>query len=205
MFDVHSLRRQFPALQRSPEGAGGWLPVFLDGPGGTQVPQRVIDAVGHYLGTCNANHGGLFATSRASDAILRAAHVAVADLLNAPSPDEVVFGQNMTTLTFHISRSIALNLEPGDEIIVTRMDHDANIAPWLLVARDRGCRVRWLDFDRGSFEFDPAELDRLLGERTRVVALNYASNATGTINDVAGLTRRVRASAPKAMVYVDAV
>src|SRR3954447_7567221 len=124
MFDVTSLRQEFPALQ---PGSGRELPVFLDGPGGTQVPQRVLDAVVHYLATCNANHGGVFATSRASDAILHSAHEAVADLLNAPSPDEIVFGANMTTLTLHLSRAIGRTLRAGDEILVTRLDHDANV------------------------------------------------------------------------------
>src|SRR5262249_62385856 len=112
MFDVSRLRQQFPALNRPRDGR---LPVFLDGPGGTQVPQRVLDAVVDYLCSCNANHGGVFATSRDSDRILRAAHEAVADLLNAPSPDEVVFGPNMTTLTFHLSRALARTWRPGDE------------------------------------------------------------------------------------------
>ncbi|HEX4573447.1 MAG TPA: cysteine desulfurase-like protein [Dongiaceae bacterium] len=200
--DVARIRAEFPSLAIADSGRPR---IYFDSPGGTQTPKAVIDRTIDCLVNCNANLGGPFVTSQAAGRLVDEAHAAMADLLGAASPAEIVFGQNMTTLTFHISRSIARNLEPGDEVIVTRMDHDANIAPWLLVAHDRGCRVRWLDFDRGSFEFDPAELDRLLGERTRVVALNYASNATGTINDVAGMTQRVRASAPKAMVYVDAV
>src|SRR3954469_2608527 len=117
MLDVTSLRRQFPSLQRRIDGC---TPVYLDGPAGTQVPQRVIDAMVLYLTTCNANHGGVFATSRDSDTIVEAAHQAMADLLNAPSPEEIVFGQNMTTLTLHLSRSIARVLRPGDEMMVTR-------------------------------------------------------------------------------------
>ena len=200
--DVARIRAEFPSLAIADSGRPR---LYFDSPGGTQTPKAVIDRTVDCLVNCNANLGGPFVTSQAAGRLVDEAHAAMADLLGAASPAEIVFGQNMTTLTFHISRSIARNLEPGDEIIVTRMDHDANIAPWLLVARDRGCRVRWLDFDRGSFEFDPAELDRLLCERTRVVALNYASNATGTINDVTGMTAQVRARAPKAMVYVDAV
>src|SRR5437763_4277231 len=116
MFDLHSLRRRFPALQARPDGR---VPVFFDGPDGKQVPQRVIDAMVHYLTACNANHGGVFATSRESDRILADAHAAIADLLNAPSPDEVVFGANMTTLTLHLSRTISKRLKPGDEVMVT--------------------------------------------------------------------------------------
>ena len=142
MFDVNSLRRQFPALQRVRDGRP---PVFLDGPGGTQVPQRVIDAMVHYLTTCNANHAGAFATSRESDQIIHTAHEAAADLLNAPSPDEIVFGANMTTLTFHLSRAVARTLRPGDEVLVTRLDHDANVTPWVLAARDAGASVRRVD------------------------------------------------------------
>src|SRR5262245_8863325 len=135
MLDVHSLRPQFPALQRTRHGRP---PIFLDGPGGTQVPQRVIDALVHYLKNCNANHGGLFATSKESDQILEGAHQAVADLLNAPSAEEIVFGPNMTTLTLHLSRAIGKTLRPGDEVIVTHLDHDANVTPWVLAARDAG-------------------------------------------------------------------
>src|SRR5437016_8168053 len=131
MLDIHALRRQFPALQPGPDGRSA---VFLDGPGGTQVPERVIDAMTHYLRTCNANHGGKFATSVASDRCLAAGHEALADLLNAPSPDEIVFGANMTTLTLHFSRAFAKTLRPGDEVIVTRLDHDANVSPWVLAA-----------------------------------------------------------------------
>src|SRR4051794_29951505 len=121
MPEFASLRAQFPALNRPRDGR---LPVFLDGPAGTQVPQRVIEAMVYYLGNCNANHGGAFATSRESDRITDGAHQAMADLLNAPAPDEIVFGQNMTSLTFHLSRSLAHTLKPGDELMVTRLDHD---------------------------------------------------------------------------------
>src|SRR5262249_18462716 len=124
MLDVSAIRRQFPALQRTVAGRPA---VYLDGPGGTQVPERVIDAMVHYLRTCNANVGGPFATSRESDAVVREARAAVADLLNAPSADEVVFGQNMTSLTLHLSRAFGATLKPGDAVVVTRLDHDANV------------------------------------------------------------------------------
>ena len=139
MIDFSSLRNQFPALTQR-KGA-----IFLDGPAGTQVPQRVIDAMVHYLTHCNANHGGAFATSIESYRITSDAHAAMADLLNAPSPDEIIFGNNMTSLTFHLSRSIAKILKPGDEVMVTRLDHDANVSPWVLAARDAGATVRWID------------------------------------------------------------
>src|SRR5437588_5461682 len=143
MFDVELSRRQFPALHLQRDGV---TPIFLDGPGGTQVPSRVVDAIVHYLTTCNANHGGVFATSRESDRIIECAHRAMADLLNAGSPDEIVFGQNMTSLTFHLSRSLGKTWGAGDEVLVTRMDHDANVRPWVLAARDSGARVHFIDF-----------------------------------------------------------
>src|SRR5690348_7003165 len=128
MIDVHALREQFPSLNRI-RAATARLPVFLDGPGGTQVPQRVIDAMVNYLTTCNANQGGVFTTSRESDAILHQAHQAAADLLNASSADEIIFGSNMTSLTFHLSRAFGRTLRPGEEVMVTRLDHDANVSP----------------------------------------------------------------------------
>ena len=157
MFDVAALRRQFPALQQSRYGLA---PVFLDGPGGTQVPQRVIDAIVHYLCSCNANHGGAFTTSVESDAILRDAHEAAADLLNA-DPDEIVFGQNMTSLTFHLSRSIAAGvLRPGTDVLVTRLDHDANVSPWVLAARDAGATVQFVDVRPDDCTLDLEYLSR---------------------------------------------
>jgi cysteine desulfurase family protein (TIGR01976 family) len=200
MFDVHQLRQQFPSLQKARDGR---LPIFLDGPGGTQVPQRVVDAMVHYLTTCNSNHGGVFATSRESDAIVRRAHEAVADFLNAPSPDEVVFGANMTTLTFHLSRAIAKTLNAGDEIMVTRLDHDANIRPWVLAARDAGATIRWIDIHPEDCTLDLKGARKQLSSRTRLVAVGAASNATGTINDVAKLTGWAHEAG--ALVFVDAV
>jgi cysteine desulfurase family protein (TIGR01976 family) len=200
MFDVHSLHRQFPALQLLRDGRP---PVFLDGPGGTQVPQRVLDALVHYLTACNANSHGAFATSRESDAVLRQSHEAVADLLNAPSPDEVVFGANMTTLTLHLSRAIGRTLRPGDEVVVTRMDHDANVSPWVLAARDAGAVVRRVDIHPEDCTLDLDDLRRQLTPRTRLVAVTCASNAVGTINDVATIARWAHEAG--ARVFLDAV
>jgi cysteine desulfurase family protein (TIGR01976 family) len=193
--DPVRIRACFPALT-SPD-------VYLDNPGGTQVPHHVIDRMVDYLVTKNANHEGAFATSRASDALVDEARRAAADFFNAAQPEEIVFGANMTTLTFHLSRSLALSLQPGDEIVVTRLDHDANISPWLRVAEDHGCVVRWLDFDveDGTLRLD--QLDALLTPRTRLVACGYASNALGTINPVAHIIARARQAG--ALTYIDAV
>ena len=193
--DVAAVRRQFPALQSET--------VFFDNPGGTQVPQAVLDRMLGYLTKSNANRDGAFATSRESDRLLEASRGAMAALLGAARPEEIVFGPNMTSLTFQISRALAREFLPGDEIIVTRLDHDANIAPWRLVAEDRGCLVRWLDFDPEDCTLDLATLDSLLGPRTRLVAVGLASNAVGTVNPVAEIARRAHAAG--ALCYVDAV
>ncbi len=199
-FDVDTIRDHFPALSQTIDGQPA---VFLDNPGGTQVPQAVIDAVTGYLTRHNANLGGAFATSRRSDDILEAARAAAADLVNAATPAEIVFGPNMTTLTFSLSRALAREIKPGDEIIVTQLDHDANIAPWLFVAEDRGATVRWADFDVEDCTLEMAGLRELINERTKIVAVGYASNATGTINDVATITRWAHETG--ALVFVDAV
>ncbi len=200
-FDPQAVRPQFPALtQTTPDGQPV---VFLDNPGGTQVPQCVIDAMVDYLTHHNANHGGAFATSQRSDEILHTAHVAMADLLNATSPDEIVFGPNMTTLTLSISRALARDLRPGDEIVVTRMDHDANIAPWLLIAEDTSATMRWADFDVEDYTLDMAALRGLINEKTKIVAVGYASNATGTVHDVQTIVRW--AHEVGALAFVDAV
>lgn len=200
MLDLNRIRSDFPALALQVDG----LPaVFLDNPGGTQVPEVVIDAIGDYMVYANANRGGAFATAQRSDAILDDAHAAMADLLNATSPDEIVFGPNMTTLTFAVSRALGRDLKPGDEIVVTRMDHDANITPWAMLAEDRGATLRWADFDVEDYTLDMAGLRGLLNERTRIVAVGYASNATGTVHDIATITRW--AHEVGALVFVDAV
>jgi cysteine desulfurase family protein (TIGR01976 family) len=200
MLDIDALRRQFPALHHRRNGK---LPIFLDGPGGTQTPQRVIDAMVGYLTTCNANHGGGFATSVESDAILDSAHRAMADLLNAPSADEIIFGPNMTTLTFHLSRSLARTWRPGDEVLVTRLDHDANVSPWVLAARDAGATVRRVDIHPEDCTLDLDDLRRQLGPRTRLAAIGVASNAAGTINDVKTIGRWVHDAG--GLVFLDAV
>lgn len=200
LLDVQSLRALFPALSQT---VGGQPAVFLDNPGGTQVPQCVIDAMVDYLILHNANHGGAFVTSRRSDEILHQAHMAVSDLLNAASPDEIVFGPNMTTLTLNISRALARDLCPGDEIVVTRMDHDANIAPWLLVAQDAGATIRWADFDVEDYTLDMNALRGLINDKTKLVAVGYASNALGTVNDAATIVRWAHEAG--ALAFIDAV
>lgn len=199
-FDPLALRSEFPALAREQDGRPV---VFLDGPGGTQVPQRVIDAVVGYYRESNANDGGAFATSEASDAIVHDAHAAVADLLGAASPDEIKFGYNMTTLTFHVSRSIAATFEPGDEILVTTLDHEANVSPWRAIAADRGLVVRTVEVDDRDCTLDLADLEAKLSPRTRLVAVGYASNAVGTINPVKRIVELAHAAG--ALTYIDAV
>lgn len=199
ILNAAQLRQQFPALQqRMPNGNPF---IYFDGPGGTQVPQRVIDAMTEYLVTMNANHHGLFLTSQKSDAMLEAAHAALADFLNA-APNEIAFGNNMTTLTFHLSRSLGATLQPGDEIIVTRLDHDANISPWLAL-QEKGAVIRWWDMNPENCTLEPAALEKLLTSRTKLLAVGYASNAVGTINDVKRLAHLVHAAG--AMIFVDAV
>ncbi len=194
-FDPISIRDAFPALKSGV--------VYMDNPGGTQVPTQVIDRMTAYLHRTNANHGGAFDTSQKSDEVIDDARLAVAQFLNAPSPDEIVFGSNMTTLTLSVSRALARTLNPGDEIIVTRLDHDANIAPWLLVAEDRGCKVHWVDFDVEDCTLRIDQLRDLLCERTKIVAVGYASNAVGTINPVAEIIDMIHQVG--AICYVDAV
>jgi cysteine desulfurase family protein (TIGR01976 family) len=199
-FDVQAIRRRFPALEALHDGRP---PIFFDGPGGTQVPDSVIEAVADYYRSANANHGGAFPTSERSDAIAHEAHVAMADMLGAASPAEIAFGANMTTLTFHVSRSIGALLEPGDEVVVTSLDHQANVDPWLAMASDRDLTVRVVDIRADDVTLDLDSLDAVLGPRTRLVAFGWASNAVGTINPVAEIVRR--AHAVGAWTYVDAV
>lgn len=193
--DLPSIRAQFPALRR-PE-------IFLDNPGGTQISQASLDRVSGYLVGHNSNHGGAFPTSRQSDSVLDQAHQALADLLNAARPEEIVFGANMTTLTLYISRSISRDWKPGDQIVVTRLDHDANVTPWVLAAQDRGCTVRYVDFhpEDGTLNLD--ELRAALEGKPRLLAVGYASNSLGTINPLEQIIPLAHAAG--ALVYVDAV
>ena len=199
-FDVGQARAQFPSLGLADAGKPR---VYFDNPAGTQVPQQVIDRTVETLVHKNANLGGLFRTTEAATALVNAAHEALADFYNADSADEIVFGQNMTSLTFHFSRCLGKHLKAGDEIVLSRMDHDANVAPWLLLAEDHGLTVKWLDFDPGTYEFDENALEKVLTERTRLLAMGMASNCTGTINDVAHFTKQAKAAG--ALVYLDGV
>ena len=199
MIDVMNIRRQFPALQ---ELYNGRPAVFFDNPGGTQVPQRVIDAMVDYLTRRNANTHGLFETSTRTDTVIDAARQAAADLLGA-QPHEIVFGNNMTSLTFHLSRSLARELRPGDEIVVTRLDHDANVAPWVALARDTGAAVQVVDVDLEDCTLDLDHLHSLITTRTKLVAVGYASNLSGTINDVKTITEWAHEAG--ALCFIDAV
>ena len=196
--DIAWARAQFPALAQV---VNGHPAVFFDGPGGTQVPQRVIDALRDYLVRSNANTHGAFATSRRSDEIIAVAHAAVADLLGCDA-DEVIFGPNMTTLTFALSRALGRELRTGDEVVVTRLDHDANVTPWVALA-ERGAVIRTVDIHVEDCTLDMADLRRQINERTRLVAVGYASNAVGSINDVAAIIRL--AHGVGALAFIDAV
>ena len=197
--DLQSIRRQFPALSLKVDGAPV---VYLDNPAGTQVPQRVIDRTAEYWRTMNANQGGTSVTSQRSDALIAQVRQAAATFLNAASADEIVFGPNMTTLTFALSRAIGRELRPGDEIVVTRLDHDANVSPWLAL-QERGVTVRFIDIQVPECTLDMSDLHRQLTARTRLVAITHASNAVGSIPDLAEVSRAAHAAG--AWVWVDAV
>lgn len=181
MLNPQAVRSHFPALQETDHAGQPY--VFFDGPGGTQVTQSVIEAMTRYLIKANANSHGYFATSQRSDEIIEAAREAMADLLNAPTAQEIVFGANMTTLTFNLSRAIGRTLNEGDELIITRLDHDANVSPWQALA-ERGVKLHQVDFDVEAYRLDLDHLASLLNERTKLVAVGYASNAVGTINPI---------------------
>src|SRR6202044_115895 len=172
-----------------------------DGPGGTQVPQRVIDAISNYLSRDNANTGGAYSTSRNTDAMIAEARAAMADFLNCAA-DEIVFGPNMTTLTYMISRAIGRDLGPGDEILVTRLDHDANVSPWLAL-EEKGVTIRWAEIHQEDCTLDLDDLASKINDRTKLVAVGYASNAVGTINPVKAIVRLAHAAG--ALAYIDAV
>ncbi|HLL81276.1 MAG TPA: cysteine desulfurase-like protein [Longimicrobium sp.] len=195
-----AVRASFPVFARRIAGK----PIaFLDGPGGSQVPQEVATAVGEYLTLHNANTHGHFRTSEETDAAMTAAREAFADFLGAGSPREIVFGANMTTVAFHLSRSLGRELGPGDEVVVTELDHQANQAPWRRMAEDRGATVRAVPFIAETMQLDYEAMERAIGPRTRLVAVGGASNAVGTINDVARVAAMARAAG--AISFVDAV
>lgn len=199
-YDIEAIRAQFPALAITDNGKPR---VYFDNPAGTQVSRRVVEAMSACLIETNANLGGYFETSGRATQLVDDAHQAMADFLNAPSADEIVFGQNMTTITLHISRSIGRQFKAGDEIILSRMDHDANVTPWTLLARDLDLKVKWLPFNTETFEFDLDKLDDLLTDRTRLVCVGGASNLTGTLNDIRTISRMAKEAG--AWTYIDAV
>jgi cysteine desulfurase family protein (TIGR01976 family) len=196
--DLAWVRSQFPALAQSINGNPA---VFMDGPGGTQVPQRVIDAIADYLAHNNANTGGAFQSSRNTDRMIAEARSAMSDFLNCDA-DEIVFGANMTTLTFGMSRAIGRELGPGDEIVLTLLDHDANFSPWKAL-EEKGVVIRTVAFNEKDCTLDMHDLKAKIGGRTRLVAVGYASNAVGTINDVAEVVRLAKQAG--ALSYIDAV
>lgn len=193
--DINRIRGHFPGLARPA--------VFFDNPAGTQIAQKSLDRMNDYLVNTNANHGGLFETSQLSDSVVDDARLAAAQFLGASRPEEIIFGPNMTSLTLHISRSIANQLSPGDTIVVTRLDHDANITPWTLIAEDKGLNVEWVDFDIETGLLNMDSMKAALSARPKLVAVGYASNALGTINPVADIVKMAHDAG--AWVFVDAV
>ncbi|MCQ8879292.1 cysteine desulfurase-like protein [Pseudoalteromonas shioyasakiensis] len=198
--NLTKLRRQFPALMQQ---VAGKSPIFLDGPGGSQVPQSVLSAMSAYLGYYNSNLGGAFFSSDKTVELVANARQAAADLLNAPSRDQIVFGANMTSLTFSFSRAISRDWQAGDEIIVTNADHFSNVSSWQQAAEDKGVKVNAARINEADCSLDLAHFASLLKSNTKLVAVTYASNTTGSINDI----KRIVAMAHEvgALVYVDAV
>ena len=196
--DIAWVREQFPSLKLK---VNGHAAAFLDGPAGTQVPRQVIDAVQNYFLTSNANTCGAFETSRRNDAMIAAARAAMADFFNC-HPREVVFGQNMTTMTFALARAIARELKPGDEIVVTTLDHDANVAPWRAL-EEKGMVICQVDIREADCTLDLEDLKRKITPKTKLVAVGYASNMVGTINPVAEITKLAHAAG--ALAFIDAV
>jgi cysteine desulfurase family protein (TIGR01976 family) len=199
-FPIDAVRARFPALSVSDPGGQR---VYFDAPGGTQICSDAIDRMVAHLRSGTANAGGSFAASIDTDALSAAAHAAMADLLGG-QPGEIAFGPNMTSLTFALSRALAQDWQAGDEIVLSRLDHDANVSPWLLAARDRNVTVRWIELDIASGTLQLDGLPEMLNARTRLVAVGGASNALGTINDISAITDMVRAHS-NALVFVDAV
>jgi cysteine desulfurase family protein (TIGR01976 family) len=198
-FPIDAVRAEFPALAIHDAGVPR---VYLDNPAGTQVPRKVAEAAARCLLETNANLGGYFTTSVAAEEVVTNAHRAMARFVNG-SEREIIIGPSMTTLTFAMSRSIGRLLKAGDEIVVTRMDHEGNVSPWLALAEDLDLTVRWLPFNEDTWVIEPYALETVLSKRTRVVALNHASNLTGSINDVRALVERIHNAG--ALAYIDAV
>ena len=197
---IERIRACFPALSVTDDGRPR---IYLDNPSGTQVPAQTIERMTRHLIHDNSNSSMPFATSIASTRVAHEAHVAMADFVNAASHREIVIGANMTTLTFAFSRSIAHLLSPGDEIIVSRMDHDGNVRPWEIMAEERGLVLKRLDFNPDTYQFEPGDLAALIGPRTRFAAFCYASNVLGTVNDVRSMCALLRDAG--ALTWVDAV
>lgn len=198
--DLNQVRRQFPALMQSVNGSA---PIFLDGPGGSQVPQSVLSAMSAYLGYFNSNLGGAFFSSDKTVSLMHEARQAVADLLNAPSAEQIVFGANMTSLTFSFSRALSRDWQANDEIIVTNADHFSNVSSWRQAAEDKGATVRAVKINESDCTLDLEHFESLLNANTKLVAVTYASNTTGSINDIKRIVER--AHQVGALVYVDAV
>ena len=199
-FPIDSVRAQFPALRRC---IGNQPVIYLDGPGGTQVPEQVIAAIADYLRTSNSNLGGRFATSAQTGELVLRTRIALAEFIHAREPQEIVFGQNMTSLTFALSRSLARTWAADSEIIVTSLDHDANIAPWRLAAAERGVTVKTWEVRKQTCSLDLGDLQPLLNQRTALIAVTLASNASGSHVDVRGVAEL--AKSVQAKVFVDAV
>ncbi|TAK12307.1 MAG: cysteine desulfurase-like protein [Anaerolineae bacterium] len=197
MLDLNAIRAQFPAFEKRPA-------IYFDNPAGTQVARQSADRMLGYLLDTNSNKGGAFALSRESDAVLDEARQAAADFLGAGRKEEIVFGPNMTSLTLHLSRSLAHTLNPGDRVLVTRLDHDANISPWTRVAEERGAEVVWVDFDVEDGTLNADSLRAALDRAPKLAAIGYASNALGTINPVKDIIRQARAAGVET-IFIDAV
>ena len=199
-FPIQQVRDRFPSLEATDQGQRR---IYFDNAAGTQVPQQTIDRMFDFFQRYNSNTGVFNPTSVAVDTLYAEASGALADFLGTQDPGEVIIGPNMTTLTYQLSRSLAHHFSEGDEIIITRMEHEGNVTPWLQMAEDAKLQVRWLDFKRDTWRVEVDDLKRLLNDRTRLLALNYASNLTGGVNDVGALTRAAQQAG--ALVYVDAV
>ena len=199
MFDIETIRSRFPALNRT---ENGYPAAYLDGPGGTQVPQTVIDAMSGVLNDGVSNLGGGFGSSDLADKVTAEARQAMADMFNC-DPGEIVFGQNMTSLTFALSRALATTWNPGDAIVLTSLDHDANFTPWARAAEDRGVEVRIAEFDVDNWLLDPEAVIELIDENVRLVAVAYSSNALGTMIDIPPIAAAAHEFG--ATVFVDAV